>query len=250
MICFFQIMTTFLQVPYPTRFRSAFFTPPYKHHFGLYEHSYHPPPIRPARTPNGPPPPCLPPQPPSPGPTARHLTPPPGPPNRPATPPSHPALAASRSSAPVPKRRVARSPGDVGPVPTRRAARRLEPANVGVCVRSISKRRGGGPGVEAALQLSHRPECSGVGAALRLSGCVGAALRRRECCVGAALRRRGGGVGTASRRRRDGVGATLRRHGGCLEPVEAARMHFVKNTSEPDQLQYCNNVVRLQQSRR
>ena len=56
MTTFLQTTTTFLQVSYPTRFRSAFFTPPYKHPFWLYERSYHPPPTRPASNPPGPPP--------------------------------------------------------------------------------------------------------------------------------------------------------------------------------------------------
>ena len=44
MITFLKTTTTFLQVFYPTLFRSVFFTPPYKHPFGLKEHAYHHPP--------------------------------------------------------------------------------------------------------------------------------------------------------------------------------------------------------------
>ena len=76
-----QTTTTFLQVSYPTLFRSAFFTPPYKHPFGLYERSYHPPPTRPASIPHGPPVPG----PPPPGPTRPHPARPPPRPPRPAT---------------------------------------------------------------------------------------------------------------------------------------------------------------------
>ena len=50
MTTFLQTTTKFLQVSYPTLFRSAFFTPPYKHPFGLYESSYHHPSTWPSRT--------------------------------------------------------------------------------------------------------------------------------------------------------------------------------------------------------
>ena len=57
MTTFLQSTTTFLQVSYPTWFRSAFFTLPYKHSFGLYERAYRPPRNRARPYPTRPPPP-------------------------------------------------------------------------------------------------------------------------------------------------------------------------------------------------
>ena len=194
MTTFLQTTITFLQVSLPTLSQSAFFTPSYKHPFGLYERLYYPPPTQPT-------PACQPPP--------THPARPPGPPPHLPTLPAPKKPAASRSSAPV---------------PTRRVARRLEPAHVCVEVQSISKRHlssmtpptfSNPP--PSFLHIPH--QLSPTSSFLQTPSGVGAAWARREGVWG----RRGGGAEAAWRRRGggtaaecSGVGAAWSRRGGVV----------------------------------
>ena len=137
MTTFIHTTTTFLQVFYPTRFRSVFFTSPYKlcnkNPFGLYERSCHPPPTLPASNLPGPPPPGLPPHP-LPGPTCPYPARPPGPPLHPPT-PAGPRPKCRQRAAPQP--RSPRVERHAALVSMRRAARRLDPAHMCAWVQSM-----------------------------------------------------------------------------------------------------------------